>query len=342
MVQRRRSVIVRVAAVLIVAFVATPLPAASAAQRESIRVRVAVLDFDPLMDNGTPLVADRGWNDPFALDDAYRSDVATASRGIVDQRIVRTTVIRGYPVKPGGFTFSNAQYLGCLADGSPKYCGALIDYGAVLNTQYDSRFGSACEAIASGRIDEVWLWGGPWFGYLESFIVAPNTLCPGTARSFVVMGFSYERTVAEMLHDLGHRSEALVQAGIGLGLWDRFDGQRGRYAQDFACPAEPDSSHPEVDPTNAHAGNVHFPPNAFCHYQYDRSHPVLSDADDWANFPNLTGHQTVVDASTWGGTQRGYMIWWLGRFPRNAGSTDGAHNDWWRYVFSAGRIHPRR
>ena len=104
MVQRRRSLIARVAAVLVVAFVAMPLPAASAAQRESIRVRVGVLDFDPLMDGGTPLVVDRGWHDPFVLDQAYRSDVATASQGIVDQRIVRTSVIRGYPVKPSGFT----------------------------------------------------------------------------------------------------------------------------------------------------------------------------------------------------------------------------------------------
>jgi len=49
-------------------------------------------------------------------------------------------------------------------------------------------------------------------------------------------------------------------------------------------------------------------------------YPVLSDADDWANFPNLTGRQTVVNASTWGGTQRGFLIWWLGRFPRTQGS----------------------
>jgi len=92
-----------------------------------------------------------------------------------------------------------------------------------------------------------------------------------------------------------------------------------------------------LDGTDAHAGNVHFPPNAYCHYQYDRDHPVLSDADDWASFPNLTGRQTVVNASSWGGTQRGFLIWWLGRFPRNPGSSQGVQNDWWRYVFPPGR-----
>jgi hypothetical protein len=320
-----------------IAVMAAAAPGASAAQHEHLRVRVYVVDFDPVMDNGVPLTLHRGWNDPLALNDEYRSDVATASGGVVDQRIVRTSVVRAYPVKPGGFTFTNAQYLGCLLDHAPTYCGALIDYPAVLNTTYDVQVGSACDALRMGRVDEVWLWGGPWFGYQEDRIVAPNTSCPQLARPFAVMGFSYERTVAEMLHDLGHRAEALVQAGIGLDLWDRFDGARGRYAQDFACPAEPDLAHPEVDASNTHAGNVHFPPNAYCHYQYDRDHPVVTDADDWANFPNLTGRQTTVDATTWGGTQRGFMVWWLGRFPRNVGTTQGVQNDWWRYVFPVAR-----
>jgi hypothetical protein len=321
-------------------FLATVLAAAtlqpttaSAVAREHLKVRVYVIDFDPLMADGVPLTTERGYNDPFGLDDMYRADVATASAGIAEQRIVRTSVVRTYPVKPVGFTFTNAQYLGCFADSSPSYCGALIDYAAVLNTRYDKHFGSACEALAKKRVDEVWLWGGPWFGYLEYQIAEAHTLCPQVARRFMVMGYNYERTVTEMLHDLGHRAEALVQGGIGPALWDRFDGQRGRYAESYGCQPQPDADHPEVDATSAHAGNVHFPPNAYCHYQYDRDHPVLSDADDWANFPHLTGRQTVVNASTWGATQRGFLIWWLGRFPRNPGTADGVQTDWWRYVF---------
>ncbi len=340
MIRRPASILVRVVVAALLVVVAAPSSDVSAAQREHLRVRVYVLDFDPLMDDGAPLTVDRGWADPLASDEDYRSDVATASGGVVEQRIVRTSVIRGYPVKPGGFTFTNQQYLGCLVDHAPSECGALIDYPAVLDTPYDGRFGSACDALGKGRVDEIWLWGGPWFGYLEYQIASPNSLCPNVARPFVVMGFNYERSVAEMLHDLGHRSEALVQAGIGFDLWDRFDGQRSRYGQDYACPAAPDDSHPQVDGTVTHAGNVHFPPNAYCHYQYDRDHPVLSDADDWANFPNLTGRRSIVDAATWGRTQRGFLIWWLGRFPRNVGSTDGVRNDWWRYVFPAGHSHP--
>jgi len=302
---------------------------------EHIKVGVYVLDFDPLTSDGRPLSLAQGWNDPIALQAQYQADVATASGGIVAQHLVRVSMIPAYPVKADGFRFTDATYHGCLGDSTPSYCGELIDYGAVLNTVFDARLGSACEALRRGRVDEVWLWGGPWFGYLEQRLVSPQTLCSRIRRPFEVMGFSYERGVPEMLHDLGHRAEALVQAGIGFSLWDRFDGQRTRYAQDFACPPTPDATHPEVDPAAAHAGNVHFPPNAYCHYQYDRDFPVLSDADDWANFPDLTGRQTIVNASTWGSTQQGYLVWWLGRFPRHTGETAGVENDWWRYVFLA-------
>jgi hypothetical protein len=330
----RPSGLIRFVIALLAVAMTLPLPpTALARQSEKLLVRVYVLDFDPLVDSGVPLTTDRGWSDPLALDVGYRSDVLNASGGVVDQRITRTKVVRAYPAKPGGFTFTNAQYQGCLVDSSPTYCRALIDYAAVLNHDYDERLGSACQALERGRVDEIWLWGGPWFGYLEYRIVEARTLCPGVARPFVVMGFSYERSSAEMLHNLGHRAEALVQEGIGLALWDRFDGQRGRYGQDFACPEQPDAGHPEVNAVSAHAGNVHFPPNAFCHYQYDRDHPVVSDADDWTNFPNLTGRQTVVNSGSWGATQGGFMIWWLGLFPRNPGSTDGVRHDWWRYVF---------
>jgi hypothetical protein len=303
---------------------------------EHIKVGVYVLDFDPLIDGGQPLSVAQGWNDPFALEAQYVADVGTASGGIVSQRLVRTSQIRDFPVKADGFRFTDATYHACLVNSPPlDYCKGLIDYAAVLNTEFDPRVGSACEALQRGRVDEVWLWGGPWFGYLEQILVAPHTLCPRARQPFVVMGFSYERGEAEMLHDLGHRAEALIQAGIGYSLWDRFDGQRTRYGQDFACPLAPDAGHPEVDPPVGHAGNVHFPPNAYCHYQYDRDFPVLSDAYDWANFPDLTGRQTIVNANTWGGTQRGFLMWWMALFPRHAGETGGVERDWWRYVYVA-------
>ena len=335
-VSARHVAFVRLIVLALLAVVLAPPSTVLAASRDRLRVNVWVLDFDPLID-GVPLTTSRAWSDPLALDPVYAADVATASTGIVDQRIVRTTTIRDYPVKPGDFRFTNAFYLGCLADSSPSRCSQLIDYGAVLNTTFDARLGTPCDAVRRGRVDEIWLWGGPWFGYAEFRPVRPGEMCAGISRTFVVMGFSYERAESDMLHDLGHRSEALIQGGIGMDLWNRFDGQWGRYSQDFFCPAQPDATHPEVPAGVTHVGNVHFPPNAYCHYQFDRQHPVVSDADDWLNFPNLTGATTIVDAGTWGGTQQSYTLWWLGHLPRHRGIADGVNTDWWTYVFPAHR-----
>ena len=166
----------------------------------------------------------------------------------------------------------------------------------------------------------------PPHGFVAGSIGPTSRLPQDYALDEGVTDEAYEATFRE-------QAEALVQAGIGVDLWDRFDGQRARYGQDFACPPLPDATHPEVTATIVHAGNVHFPPNAYCHYQYDRDLPVLSDANDWANFPNLTGGTTLVNASTWGATQEGFLVWWLGRMPRHPGSTHGVRNDWWRYVF---------
>src|SRR5436190_769699 len=82
---------------------------------------------------------------------------------------------------------------------------------AVLNTGYNAALGSACSLLQTGDVDEVWLWGGPWFGYLEHLLIQPKTFCPGVEKRFTVMGFSYERGVGEQLHDLGHLVEEAVQ-----------------------------------------------------------------------------------------------------------------------------------
>ncbi len=292
-------------------------------------IRVYVLDFNPTID-GVPLVEYKNWNDPAALMQVYGDDVQAASWNITGFEIVKHTVVDGYPLKPGGFVFTNALYLGCLIDASPEYCMRIIDYQAVLNTKYDDTYSSACAALAGGSVDEIWLWGGPFFGYWEYLLVDPWSLCWQVDAGFAVMGYSYERTDAEMLHDLGHRSEDVLQNRMGLELWDRFDGQRWRYEQKVGCPPQPDDRHPEVDANHAHAGNVHFPPNAYCHYQYTRAFPVLSDAEDWLDYPHLAGEQTTIDSPTWGASQRGFLLWWFQHFPHAGVNVD---SNWWLPLF---------
>src|SRR5258708_12472472 len=89
----------------------------------------------------------------------------------------------------------------------------------------------------------------------------PLTNTAVSQRRFVIMGFSYERGVGEMLEDLGHRAESIIGhvfegARGDANLWERFT----RYDQNV--------------PGQAECGTVHFAPNTLRHY-------------DWANPPPL-------------------------------------------------------
>jgi hypothetical protein len=299
-------------------------------------VRVYVLEFMPSIE-GTPLNVKRNWQDPNTLMVNFIREFQLATGGTVNYQLEIHVVTAQYPMKEQGFVYSSyMQYSACVANPkSADYCKRSLDYGVALTTQYDSSVPSACEAIESRQADEVWLWGGAWFfGDLEYYFVNTGKFCKHPTRPFTVMTFNYERGVPEMMHDLGHRTENYVRSHIGPVLWDAFDGQNQRYAELYDDPAAPDSVHPEVDATNTHCGNVHFPPNAFKHYQYLRDLAVQSDCDDWVNFPNLTGRKTTITRDSWGNTEIGYYRWWLGHIPRNAGWTaNGFFNNWWRYVF---------
>ena len=145
-----------------------------------------------------------------------------------------------------------------------------------------------------------------------------------TARPFAIMGFNYERGVAEMLHDLCHRTEATLarvyggwDAGALTTTWARF---AANVAQSNG---------------RAGVGSCHYPPNATTDYDYDNPRVVQSDADDWLRYPALSGERRGVSRETWGGPDyhREYMRWWLRRLPHGDGtSPDRKLNNWWAYV----------
>jgi hypothetical protein len=138
------------------------------------------------------------------------------------------------------------------------------------------------------------------------------------------MGFNYERGLAEMLHDHGHRAESILTRAYGSWNnggaiqhdWDRFT----RYQR--------------IDPGNAACGNVHFPPNGASDYDYGNATLVWSTADDWRqNWPNLTGARQQLNASAWGADHLGFLSWWFDHLPRRPGQgAAGRQHNWWKYV----------
>jgi hypothetical protein len=304
---------------------------------QPIHVKVLVLDFDPRIpqENNERLSKVGGWNDPRTLADGYIKDVREASHGILQYDIVEWNEIDAFHQKVDGFTYTPEQYMANLRAGKGWHEPDTADYPGTFE-----KF-NVIPRIDSGEIDEVWFFGAPYFGYNESAMAGPGAFYINGAvydkvkskRPFAIMGFNYERGVAEMVHDLCHRTESTM--GRVYGGW-KVDELTNNWAR-FAANALQSNGQASV-------GTCHYPPNAKQDYDYSNPRVVQSTADDWLNYPRLTGARTPVSSLSWKlpyknrdgnpDYHRNYMSWWFQRLPHAAGTNaDGRLNNWWEYIF---------
>lgn len=268
------------------------------------------------------------WNAPERLAQAYAADVHEASHGYVTYEIVERIEVNAFPVKADGFVYSLENYQKHWHTKTGWHQPDLVDYGRLL-----AEF-QIINRLNDGHIDEVWLFGFPYAGYYESIMVGPGAFwCNAPPledrqanRRFVIMGFNYERGVGEMLENLGHRTESIMQQVYhhkrgAANLWERFT----RY----------DKTHPG----QAECGNVHFAPNSQQDYDWGNRRQVLSRCDTWQHFPNLSGQPRLVNCREWGhGDIRQHHLWWLRHLPHMVGSTEGISHNWWEYVIDPNRV----
>jgi hypothetical protein len=170
--------------------------------------KVLVIDFRP---SGIPA----RWNLSDDLIQKYIEAMRKASKDILDYQVVETLDVPEYPLLVDGSQYTETTYIGVLAndesalrDADRKYL--LADYDQIIQ-KFD-----ILQKVESEQIDEVWMFGGPYFGFYESRMVGRGAFwCNGPAmehdcRRFVIMGYNYERDVKEMVHDYGHRAENLL------------------------------------------------------------------------------------------------------------------------------------
>lgn len=71
---------------------------------------------------------------------------------------------------------------------------------------------------------------------------------------------------------------------------------------------------------------------------YSHSLEYLSNHEDWEQYPNFRHRCRFISSSEWGGTQDGYLRWWMKYLPHGTHKTDGIHDNWWHYVMNVDRI----
>lgn len=293
---------------------------------EVTSLKTLVIVYDPVVDprSGKKLSEFMHWNRVETLARGFMTDILQTSGGLARYQIVQRIDVDGFPAKVDGYQYNAQTYLNVIRGASRPYMPQEADYYAIIE-----RF-NILQLVALREIDEVWVFNFPHAGFYESIMGGPgafwcnapplrNTEAAG--RRFVIMGFSYERGVGEMLENMGHRAESILEKtfeGI-LGeenLWRRFI----RYEK--------------TAPGRAAVGNIHFAPNSERDYDWNNAGIVLSECDDWLkNFPNFKGEVRPVTSAEWGyGDIREHHKWWFKHLPKIGGSTNDIYNNWWQYV----------
>ncbi len=296
-------------------------------------VKVLVVNYDPLIPSqGNRHLWDVfNWGSPQSKAMGYEAAMERASGGFLNYDIVDWRNINDFPVFTDGFKYDPDQYYQARLTGTGFHTATGSDVPRSLVEQ------GIPALIDAGVIDEVWyftdhyyLMGGESFmaGPGSFFINGPTYPQVQTNRAFAGFGFSYERGVAEMVHNTGHRTESTMNRIYGdwnlanpSNNWERFSAN--------------------FDQSNgvAGVGTTHWPANATADYDYGNARVVQSWADDYLNYPTLTGTTRPVSRTTWSkgsnpDYQLDYLTWNFSHFPREPGiNGDGKQNNWWKYLY---------
>jgi hypothetical protein len=290
--------------------------------------RVLVLVYDPIMDpaTGRKLSEQQNWYRVEDLVPAFMNDILQSSGRLARYQIIQRIDLDEFPAKTDGFRYTPQSYMDVLRGTTPPHTPQEVNYTSIL-----ARF-RVLERVARNEIDEVWIFAFPHAGFYESTMGGPGAFwCNAPAmkntdasrRRFVVMGFSFERFVGEMLESFGHRAESILQRVYSklsgeANLWNRF----ARYDM--------------VSDGKAAIGTIHFAPNSHRDYEWNNRGFVKSECYDWLeNFPNFKGDLRDVNSEEWGGGEiRAHHQWWLNHIPRCAGRKNGILNNWWAYIIN--------
>jgi hypothetical protein len=305
--------------------------------------RVLLIITDPSVGDsaGIRLSNAMAWGRPDDLVRRFIAEVLQASGGLVRYQVAERVVVNEFPRLADGFQYDVDSYRAVMDRNAQAHVPSGIDYSSLLG-----RF-DVLRRIEARLLDEVWVMGYPHAGLYESVMGgagafwcnAPPLLQTSRGRRrFVMMGFSFERDVGEMLHAYNHRAEAILARvfnSLGFLSWT--------YKVNRA-PAivRPDQKlnlferfilFDSIAPGQAGVGTVHFAANAVRDYDLGNPRLVPSTCYDWLRFPDFKGDVRMVSTAEWGGgSEHAYQQWWMNHLPKAAGRKDGVHNNWWQYI----------
>ena len=298
---------------------------------EKMNPRVLVIIFNPIIESeGNKRLTDiLNWNDPDSLAEVYRADLFEVSNGYLDYQIVKRFEVDEYPIELDDFRYDDETFLKCWRARAGFHQPDAVDYNAIFS-QFD-----IFNLVEQGEIDEVWCFAFPYSGFWETTMAGKGAFycnsdpVPDTehcSQRFITYGFNYEREVGCMLEDFGHKTESVMTYVFRnipeeKNLWHQF------------------TRYDKIAPGKSNCGNVHFAPNSETDYDWGNTRFVMSNCDDWYNFPNFKGITREVNCEEWGrGDMREHHKWWFRHIPNTKGQLDEIYNNWWFYLANPNHV----
>lgn len=294
----------------------------------SIKLRVYSIILNPFdVHKKKSLLTANNWQNPSELAEKLSQSLREVSNGLVDVEIVKRDELREWPALTDGFRYDWEQFSDVLTGKSKSHTPYELDYRDLLK-KFDIP-----NLVSQNQIDEVWVFGFPYSGLYQSIMTgtgafwcnAPPLKFP-IRRRFIIMGFSCDRGVGEMLEAYGHRAESIMaktfEAKRGKNnLWQKF------------------TQYDIVHPGQANIGTIHFAPNSEKDYDWGNPRKVPSNCYDWLNFPDFKGDIREVNASEWGnGDIEKHHLWWFQHLPHTGGDAGGISNNWWEYICNPNNV----
>jgi hypothetical protein len=311
----------------------------------TLHIKVALVLQNPVIDleNNRRIHEVWRWTNPMTYINEILEEFSQMSGGVVQFEIVETydndnifttldttfmtiDTVAYYFMTPGMLYGRNTE--GTLQNLAEIQGRVHFDYNAMVDRyDFDTKRNN-------GDIHEIWVYSFPFSGMYESQLMGPNAFwynSPpldhlGLEKLLSVMGWNYERGVAEAIHSFGHRAESAIRHIYGR--WDIHNPNPNNWELFTRIDKE--------IPGGAHIGNIHFPPNGQSDYDYGNTSYVDSYADNWKRYPILLDQKRSVNRDEWEAVnsnyQLGFMRWWHNHLPRYTGVTDTILNNWWHYI----------
>ena len=297
-------------------------------------MKVAVICYNPFMTNVTELSGARrlnavfGWPNGQSMANSQKSWWQEASDGMVNVDFVVITNLNIFPLMTNKQRYSQQTYYNYRVKGT-DYINANFDYQHFFTNDVPW----LVPAIEAGRIDQVWLYGWPGMNTYETRMFGKGALgcnsggsyAPGNERMFMMCMPSIERSDTPM-ENFGHGCEWILGGWFYNSTYSYPNAINHTNISDLALYRV----HSTESSENICVGDVHNAPNSSSDYDWGNTTPVLSYADCWYDYPNMTNWvpRTMTCADWGGGINYKHKIWFLNHMPRRVGLRRGHMMNW--------------